>query len=188
MTTPDFSQVQLEAAESELTVIAQLVERLREQQRIVEAAQAQLDEAQAALTKLQLYDIPEAMTAAGLTELKLADKSVLTVKEDLNVSISQDNQRPAYSWLRQHQLGSIIRSQFIVDARGAEDGDALHKELEELTQAHELPLEAKETIHAATLKATVKELLEKGTVLPPCFTVHQFKKAGIKEPKLKGKK
>lgn len=183
MTTPDFSGVQLEAATSQLSVITQLVEAYRLALATVEAAETQLSEAQAKANKLQLYDIPDAMKAAGLTELKLEDRSTLVVKEELNVNVSEVNRRAAFAWLRRHQLGSIIKSQIIVDARGAGDAAKLTAELQKVATKYELELEAKETIHAATLKSTVKELLEKGTVLPPCFSVHQFNKAGLKEPK-----
>lgn len=126
------------------------------------------------------------MTAAGLTELKLEDGSTLAVKEDVNVSVSQDNQRAAYRWLRDHELGSIIKNVASIDLRAA--GDEFVQALNDLAGSAGVDIETKETIHAATLKATVKELLEKGTVLPPCFSVHEFKKASVKEPELKGKR
>jgi hypothetical protein len=48
---------------------------------------------------------------------------------------------------------------------------------------HEVIPESLESVHAATLKSLVKELLEKGTTLPPSISVFEFKKAELKEPK-----
>ena len=45
--------------------------------------------------------------------------------------------------------------------------------------------EVQESIHAATLKSLVGEMLANGVAVPASISVHQFKKATVKEPKAK---
>lgn len=186
MTAPDFSG-EVNAAPipgNVLDHVGNLVSRIRELNRDALLATQNLEAITADINRLTLIAIPEAMEAAGLTELKLKDGAVLKVNDDLKVNINAANQMAAYAWLRENQLGSIIKQQLHVDLRSLESADdPVLKELYEILEAHELTHETGESVHASTLKSVVKELLERGVTPPAAINVHQFKKAVLKEPK-----
>ena len=113
------------------------------------------------------------------------DGCELLVKDDVQTSITVANRPTGYAWLRDNGHGAIIKVDLVVDARALSDTD--RQGLRDLIEESEfgVAVEDKESVHAATLKSLVKELLEKGTTLPPAISVHQFKKAELKEPKVK---
>jgi hypothetical protein len=181
---PDFSgeTTEAQATGGVLDNLAFLVERIRELTRAAVLAQQNLDAIMADINRLTLITIPEAMDAVGLKETTLLDGSKLSVKDDLNVSVTQANQAAAYAWLRELGHGAVIKQSMTVDLRTLESPELLAPILEELDEL-ELQHSTAESIHHSTLKSLVKELLESGVNPPPSFSIHQFKKAVVKEPK-----
>jgi hypothetical protein len=183
ITQPDFSgEIKTEAAPNVLATLAQWVQRIRLQQQVVNTVTAELERATAELNRLILVQVPEAMEEAGLTEFKLADGAVLTVKDDLKVSIPLIHQEAAYAWLTANGHGLSIQQTLTVDLRMLEQAE--RDSLLAVTR-EEFNVEpvVEQSIHNATLKSLVKETLERGITLPPCFSIYQFKKAGVKETK-----
>jgi hypothetical protein len=182
--TADFSGVITAPNESALdmlrTMATTLREKMREAQRTAEAAEV----AAADLTSFQMVALPEAMLLAGVTDFTLSDGSKLSVKEDVKAAITIANREEAHQWLRDHGHGSVIKIFWEIDLRSF-TMDQLPAIEEVLRVNLGLEPEAKESVHNATLKSLVKEILEAGTTLPPVFSVHQFKKAELKEPKAK---
>jgi len=125
--------------------------------------------------------LPEAMELAGVADYTLSDGTKLIVRDDVKASITIENRPFAHKWLRDNGHGGIIKESYVVDVRTLteEQRQALYYQI----QTFDVTPEDVESIHAATLKALVKELLEKGATLPPSFSVFQFKKAELKEPK-----
>lgn len=179
---PDFSG---EVARSTVNPLA-LLEPMRDKLRhlIQEAEETAQVAAQAAddLMAYQIVELPEAMQLAGVTELKFSDGAVLKVKPDVKASITEANRPDAHEWLRDHNHGAVIKTFFEVDLRALDD-ETREALSEHITGLGVEPI-TKESIHNATLKSLVKELLEKGTTLPASISVHEFKKAELKEPKL----
>lgn len=167
------------AAPALLSNVRRLVEHLREQERLIALTEAELKRFQDGYNVLVLERIPEAMAQVGLKEMKLDDGAVLRVRDDVNVYIRKDDVGSAYAWLRDNGLGSIIKSSLEVDLRAIEEPDALVESLEQ----RGVECNIKENVHAATLKASIKAMLERGVTPPAAISVHQFKKADIKEPK-----
>ena len=177
----DFSGVVTEAPTSLLDNIAALVDNMREQKRTVEHLTAELEAASGVLNRMSMVDIPEAMELVGLTEVKLTGGAVLKVKDDLNAYINETNRAAGFAWLREKGLGSIIKEDLVIDMRVVnEESKQL---LLKMLGYEEIETTVKESIHAATLKSAVKDMLAKGLTLPPSISVHQFKKAELKEPK-----
>lgn len=184
----DWSTIQVPANGQRLADISQLADMLRRANGELLQAQMALKEAEAKVNELVLEVIPDALKQAGTTEVKLEDGTKVFVKPDLNVSISEANRPAAHAWFRANGLASIIKSQFVIDVRALED-EELRAALRKLTPIVErmgAEMESKEAVHATTLKSNVKELVENGIALPPCFSVYQFNKAGLKE-RSKGK-
>jgi hypothetical protein len=178
----DFSndvETQDTAAPKLLDNVRLLVEHLREQEHLITEAEAHLKRLQDGHNRLTLELIPEAMASVGLAEVKLEDGAVLRVRDDVKVYINKDNAVDAYAWLRTNGLGSIIRSNLEVDLRAVADPEDLIKTLtQDGVECH-----VKEDVHAATLKASIRAMLERGVTPPAAISVHQFKKADIKEPR-----
>lgn len=181
MSFESFAPSAVTTPENQLTAIEQLVQDIRAANRRVAERQRELEEAESALNRLVLTDVPEAMAAAGLAELKLHDGSTLAIKDDLKVSISQVNEKAAFAWLHEHGHGASIKENMVIDLRA---GDPEVVESISVVAAHAgLTTEIKAGIHNATLKSLVREMLEKGVQPPPSISVFQFKRAIVKEPK-----
>lgn len=183
---PDFSSVDAgPPREDHLQMLVTMAATLREKLQDVADAQAELDRLTADLNKFQLFTLPEAMELAGVASYELSDGAKLSVKPDVKASISIENRFYAHEWLREHGHGGVIKEAFNVDVRtlSQEQRDWLRSAITEFG----VTPESIESIHASTLKSLVKELLEKGTALPPSISVFQFKKAELKEKARKDK-
>lgn len=180
---PDFSGETVEAAADVMGLLAELVARIRLKQVAVIQATAALDVVQAELDALLMRDVPAAMEQAGMTELTMKDGAVLKVKDDIKVNITEANAAAAYAWLRANGHGASIAEQMIIDMRALEEEDR-DKLVDQLMQGFEIHPETKQSIHNATLKSLVKEMLEKGETPPSSIGLYQYKKAELKEPKV----
>lgn len=178
---PDFSSVAPQTAASALDNVKELVVALRSMRGEIEAQTARLEHLNDQFNQLVLITIPEAMQQANMSEFKTLDGAVLKVKDDINAHINIVNQPVAYGWLREHGLGSIIKEDCIIDVRAL--GEDVLEDFAGYLGSKGIEHTSKQSIHAATLKSTVKELLAKGATLPAEISVHQFKKAELKEPK-----
>lgn len=165
-----------------LETLSLWVQRIRAQQAVVDQCTQALELAQADLNKLVLVDVPDAMAEAGLTELKLTDGAQLAVKSDLKVSITKANEAAAYAWLKANGHGMSIKKEMNIDLRALEDAE-IGSMVDVVRQDFDAEPSIKETIHSATLKSIVSHLLEEGKKAPDSISVHEFKRAVIKEPK-----
>lgn len=183
MTTPapDFSGVTTSTSASVLDDIAALVTVLREQKATVDQLTTALEQATSVHNRLVQVDIPAAMEAAGLTELKIKDGATLKVKDDVNVYVTVENRPAAYEWLRANGLGTIIKTDLVVDLRALTEEQ--RSSLLNTCHNDETEYNTTESVHAATLKSSVKDMLAKGFTMPPSISVHQYKKAELKEPR-----
>lgn len=179
---PDFSGVELPATRQDhLQMLQTMADTLREKLNAVADAQAELERLTADLNHFQLIVVPEAMELAGVADFGLIDGTRLQVKDDVKASISIENRPYAHDWLREHGHGAVIKEAMLVDLRALDE--RTRSQLRIAVEDFGGQPEAVESVHPSTLKSLVKELLEKGTTLPPSFSVFQFKKAELKEPK-----
>lgn len=179
----DFSGVETKAVDA-LAIfenITDLVNGVRRANVLVAERTRALEEAVADLNKLVLFDIPDAMELAGLTELKLKDGALLKVGDDLKVNISKANESDAFTWIRKEGHGMSIKESLVVDLRALEMDD--RKKIVMAVNKLGVTPELEASIHHSTLKALVKEMLEAGKQVTTAISVHQFKKATVKEPK-----
>lgn len=188
---PDFSGVANTAPrEDHLQMLVEMVATLRELEAEVAAAEVALAAKTKRLNDFQLVALPEAMELAGVGEYVLAGPQAqalglagvkLVVKDDLKASISEANRALAHKWLREHGHGGVVKAGWKIDLRAVDESTI--DLLKGAMRVHDIVPEDVESVHPATLKSLVKELLEKGTTLPPSISVFQFKKAELKEPK-----
>ena len=109
--------------------------------------------------KMSTEQIPAMMDEMGVQRLDVENLSV-SLKPLINASIPPTRRDEAYQWLRENDLDDIIKNDVIMSFGKGEDnmaGDIMY----ELEQRGMHP-EKKTHIHSMTLKAFIKERVEKG--------------------------
>ena len=109
--------------------------------------------------RLSIETIPELMDEMGIERLDV-DGATVTLKPFVSASIPSDRRQEAYTWLRENGLDDIIKNDVILSFSRGEDNVA-GSLMGELEQRGFHP-ESKTHIHSMTLKAFVKERVEKG--------------------------
>jgi len=165
---------------NEVAAIADLCKRANEKKEQITKMEEELKQLKKELLKLTDEDIPDTMTEIGVSEYKLIDGSSVTLKPTYGAHISEDNQQEAFQWLRDNELDDIIKNTVSVEFGRKEDEQALaFKELVE-EQKYE-PVQVT-NIHPQTLKAFIRERIEKGMEIPNhLFGVWAGQRAVIKK-------
>jgi len=104
------------------------------------------------------------MQEMNISTLKLADGSSVEVKPVYGASITSAKKEEAYTWLRENGLGDIIKNDITVTFGRDEDNKAL--QYAELAKGQGFEPIQRETVHAVTLKALVRERLENNLEMP----------------------
>lgn len=161
---------------SELTT---LVTQLQDADKAVEEASDILKRAQEIQRELSMNRIPDLFDEINLSQLKMKDGSVVEIKRDFAASISIERKPFCFDWLRKNNHEHIIKHDVTVKMKKGEESEAkaLIKKLDDMG----LTYIDKEHVHPMTLKAFVKEQIEKGTDLPQeQFGVFPIRKTKIK--------
>jgi len=151
-------------------------EQLKLEQHIARG-EALLKQLNAELHQLRTKTIPEAMTAAGVAKFGMLDGSEVVIEKQYFASIPSedaiekaqsnlerqellDRRRAALTALRDSGNGDIIKNQFRQQFGRGED--ALAAQLAAILRKRGIEFTQTEGVHPSTLKAFVKEQLEKG--------------------------
>ena len=110
------------------------------------------------------FDIPTMMEEVNISKLKLKDGASVEVKPFYGAYITPDKQEEAFSWLREHGLGDIIKNDVTVTFGMGEDNKATAYAVLAKGQGYE-PVQ-KIGVHAQTLKAVGRERTESGQNMP----------------------
>ena len=123
---------------------------------------------------LSEFEIPKMMQEMNITKLKLKDGESIEIKPYYYASVAQgrdeddsafiERKSKAFNWLRDNGLGDIIKNDVTVTFGRDEDNKAIAYATLAKEQGFE-PVQ-KETVHAITLKALVRERLESGKEMP----------------------
>ena len=113
---------------------------------------------------LSEYELPKMMEEMHITKLKLKDGESVEIKKIYGASIPPENQEGAFQWLRDHDLGDIIKRDVTVTFGQGEDNKA--SEYANLAQGQGYEPVQKIGVHPQTLKAIVRERLEAGREMP----------------------
>jgi len=162
----DFFEEMLDAADALTEVdtgttksLSNLVRQVEELNKELDMAEQHLKRLKQEKHKLQTDAIPALMDEMGVDRLDVGDVSV-TLKPFVSASIPQDRRAEAHQWLRDNGLDDIIKNDVILSFGRGED-DTAHSIMLDLEQRGFHP-ESKTHIHSMTLKAFVKERVEKG--------------------------
>ena len=113
---------------------------------------------------LSQFEIPKMMEEMHITKLKLKDGESVEIKKIYGASIPQEHQEAAFTWLRENDLGDIIKRDVTVTFGQGEDNKA--SEYANLAQGQGYEPVQKIGVHPQTLKAVVRERLESGQEMP----------------------
>ena len=123
--------------------------------------------------------IPTMMAEMGLSHLKLMDGSSIDVKPNYSASITIANRDAAFQWLRDNNLGDIIKNEISVSFGRNEDNKAA--DYANLASERGYQPTQKLKVEPMTLKALVRERIENGKEMPTeLFNVFVGNKTTIK--------
>ena len=181
----DFEDAAIEltqVGDKDLKAVADLVRQQLVLERRIEDLEDELKRTQQNLAKISQEILPEALAEHGLSELKMEDGSKITVSQFIQAHISKEKQDEAFDWLRDHDFDDLIKNVVSLEFGKGED-DHARDVMETLTNRGYWP-QNKQSVHPSTLKAFVKEQVEKGAEIPSdLFGIFIGKKAVIKKGK-----
>lgn len=146
------------------------------------AAEKALGEMKVDLLRLEREDIPTLMAELGVTDITLNNGKKLFLKEDVDARITEANKAEAFRWLINNGFGGLIKTMVAVQFGRGEHDEASRaaQTLREEFADRQVMLD--ESVHYQTLKAFVRERMEKGEALPAdLFGVYPFTKAVVKD-------
>ena len=114
--------------------------------------------------KLSQVAIPEVMDALKMKTMKLADGSAIEIKEIYSATIPVDKKEGAFNWLRDHDLGDLIKNEITVSFGRGEDNKA--SDYADLAKGHGFEPTQRLKVEPMTLKALFRECTEKNQELP----------------------
>ena len=114
--------------------------------------------------KLSQQVIPEIMDSMKLKTMKLKDGSAIEVKEIYSATIPLDKREGAFNWLRNNDLGDLIKNEITVSFGRNEDNKA--SEYANLAESNGYQPVQKLKVEPMTLKALYRERVEKNLDLP----------------------
>ena len=123
--------------------------------------------------------IPTMMTEMSLSSIKLADGSAVEVKPVYGASIPIAKKEEAFNWLRDNDLGDLIKNEVTVSFGRNEDNKAATYAV--LAQGQGYQPVQKLKVEPMTLKALVRERIESGREIPSdLFNVYAGSRTTIK--------
>jgi hypothetical protein len=114
--------------------------------------------------KLSQQVIPEIMESMKMKTMKLRDGSSIEIKEIYSATIPVDKRDGAYNWLRNNDLGDLIKNEITVSFGRNEDNKA--REYANLAEGNGYQPQQKLKVEPMTLKALYRERVEKKLDLP----------------------
>lgn len=115
------------------------------------------------LRKLSTEVIPNMMTEVGLESFTLPGGKKVGIANVVYAKLPE-NPYNAFTWLRKHNMDGVIKTNLTLEFGTGED-EKVEAVQDLLAQVGYSPI-VKSTIHHMTLKALVREQIEKGTDIP----------------------
>lgn len=147
-----------------LTEMSAMVSALLNAEAEVEKAEERLKMAKEVARVIREETIPSAMQELGLQNIVLDTGQSVKVVQEVYASIPESNKQQAYNWLETNNFGGIIKCDVVVPFGKGEKQDAQHLMEQIATMGYNSSY--KESVHAQTLKAFLKEQLAAGTDIP----------------------
>ena len=150
----------------EVTTIADQCQKFKNFEDDIARAEENVTNLKAMARDISERVIPELLAEQGLSSLKLADGSSVTVKREYRCTLPKEDERrqSAYNWLRENGLGDIIKNNVIVTFGRGEDDKA--QRLLDLAASNGFEPNQKSDVAWNTLTALFQERVESGLDMP----------------------
>jgi len=153
--------------------------KLQQLEKNIKAKEQDLKSLKETATKISGEVIPTLMNEMSLSSLKLADGSSVDVKKIYGASIPIEKREAAFNWLRNNDLGDIIKNEITVSFGRNEDNKAAEYAVLAKGQGYQPTQKLK--VAPMTLKALVRERIEAGKEMPTeLFNIFVGNKTTIK--------
>lgn len=150
--------------DSELRLVSQLAQRQLDLEEELENAELEVKRVKAELDQVRTVDLPNALAELGVESWTLTGGYKITCKPRYYASIPKDNKEAAFTWLKEHDLDSVIKN--VVSTEFGKGEYALATQaVQELISLGFRPRQEM-SVHPMTLKSLVKDLLERGVEFP----------------------
>ena len=156
----------------EITTIAVECVKLKQKEDEIASLEEQLKSKKAEADDIGSRVIPELLAEQGLSEIKLADGSKVSVKKEFRATVPKDDTKRenALQWLRDQGLGDIIKNNVSVSFGKGEDDKA--EQLLNLAAENGFEPQQKSDVSWNTLTALYRERVEAGLDMPSdCFSL-----------------
>ena len=150
----------------EVTTIAQECVKLKQKEDEIASLEEQLKSKKAEADDISSRVIPELLQEQGLSEIKLADGSKVSVKKEYRCTLPKDEDKrtQCYKWLRDQGLGDIIKNNVFVTFGKGEDDKA--EQLLNLAAENGFQPQQKSDVAWNTLTALYQERVQAGLDMP----------------------
>jgi len=150
----------------EITTIAAECVKLKQKEDEIAALEEQLKTKKAEADDIGSRVIPELLAEQGLSEIKLADGSKVSVRKEFRATVPKDDMKreAALQWLRDQGLGDIIKNNVTVSFGKGEDDKA--EQLLNLAAENGFEPQQKSDVAWNTLSALYQERVEAGLDMP----------------------
>lgn len=163
----------------DLSSVGALAKRAKELEKEIGDMESVLKERKEQQRKLMEEAIPAMLQELGMAKFTMTDGSEIVVKPFYNASIPEEKRAQAYEWLREHGYDDIIKN--TVSVRFGRNEDKLCETLLNQLREQNYPVEQAQKIEPQTLKAWVREQVERGSEFPTeLFGVYVGQRATIK--------
>jgi len=169
-----------EVTDGELNAVSGLASKQLQLAKELAELEAEIKVKKEALRLVSEQELPDAMQAAGLTQIILSSGEKISVNEFYSAHISKANQEKAYEWLVSNGHEGLIKNEVSLKF-GREESEVVNETVYAL-QARGLSPEVRQSVHPSTLKAFVKEQFTSGNDIPTePFGIYIGTKATIKK-------
>jgi vacuolar-type H+-ATPase subunit I/STV1 len=151
--------------DNDLDSLSKLIQRQLDLDVEIENIEETLKEIKREREVLSSETIPSKMQELGIDETTMKDGSKVTVKEAFHCKIPLEKIDEAHDYLRNNDLGDIIKNKVATSFGTGEDnmaGDLVGY----IESTYGITPEVKESVHPSTLKATLKKRHEEGLTDP----------------------
>ena len=160
--------------------ISDLGRRLAELEEKIQLEEEHLKTLKAEHRKVSEDLLPNKLRELGVSEFKLADGTSMSIQQYYSARITPENREVCFHWLENNGLGDIIKN--TVSANFGRGEDEAASQLMTQLEGDGHSLVQKKWVEPMTLKAVVKEQVEKGNDLPlETFNVYIGQKIKVKK-------
>ena len=178
--TEDVQEWTNDVTDGELSIVSTLANKQLKLATEVSELETSLKAKKEELRLTSEQELPDAMQAAGLTQITLSTGEKISINEFYNAHISKANQEKAYEWLVSNGHEGLIKNEVLMKF-GRDESEVVEQTVSAL-QSRGLSPEVRQSVHPSTLKAFVKEQFTSGNDIPTePFGIYIGTKASIKK-------